>query len=420
LACSALPNDSLAGAIALIRRGTCDFADKVNHAARAGAVAAVIYQDGDRIYPFNILGLSDTSIPTVMVGAATGAVLQEHLRAHPGAHLTIDPRAPQADAVFDEVADFSSRGPSIDAGAIKPELVAPGYDLYTATQKFDDQGDLYDPSGYTYVGGTSYAAALTAGAAALVMQQRPGFDPAKIKSAVVNTASDIRDETGRPSVIASGAGKLNISAAVKTTVTVEPSTLSFGILEPASLPVSLALRLANSGPAPVSLRLSVLGSRDQSAEVRLSQSTVDLDTGQDATLTVQLAGERPEPGAYEGYVVIEGGEVPLRVPYLYLVSDGAPDTYFYLFGDGYIGSPNEENIKLEFRVTDRYGVPAPDLEVVFRVTRGNGRISYADETTDVVGKAAAIVSLGSAAGEYEFTAEVAGFENIPFSLRVRR
>jgi hypothetical protein len=182
----------------------------------------------------------------------------------------------------------------------------------------------------------------------------------------------------------------------------------------------LALRVANSGAEAVSLRLSVSGSRDQSAEIRLSHSTIDLEGGQEATLTVQLAGERPEPGAYEGYVLIEGGQVPLRVPYLYLVSDGVPDTYFYLFGDGYIGSPNAEDIKLEFRVTDRYGVPVPDLEVIFRVTRGNGSISYADQTTDVVGKAAAIVSLGSAVGEYEFTAEVAGFENIPFSLRVRR
>jgi hypothetical protein len=60
----------------------------------------------------------------------------------------------------------------------------------------------------------------------------------------------------------------------------------------------------------------------------------------------------------------------------------------------------------------------PDLNVVFRATKGNGRISYADAQTDVVGKAAAIVSLGSAAGDYEFTAEIAGFETIPFRLTV--
>jgi hypothetical protein len=168
------------------------------------------------------------------------------------------------------------------------------------------------------------------------------------------------------------------------------------------------------------LRLSAAGSRDRAAQIQLSHSTLDLEPGREATVTVQLTGERPEPGAYDGYVLIEGGQTPLRAPFLYLVSDGVPDTYFYLFGNGYTGSPNEEGIKLEFRITDRYGVPLPDLDVVFRVTRGNGRITFADETTDVVGKAAAVVSLGSASGEYEFTAEVAGFENIPFRLRVAR
>ena len=44
LACSALPAGSLAGAIALIQRGTCFFSDKINNAQNAGAIAVVIYQ----------------------------------------------------------------------------------------------------------------------------------------------------------------------------------------------------------------------------------------------------------------------------------------------------------------------------------------------------------------------------------------
>jgi subtilisin family serine protease len=75
LACSPLPEGSLAGKIALIRRGACDFIDKVEHAARAGAAAVVIYQDGDLFYPFNILGLSEASIPAVMVGGAGVSLL---------------------------------------------------------------------------------------------------------------------------------------------------------------------------------------------------------------------------------------------------------------------------------------------------------------------------------------------------------
>src|SRR5207253_5635200 len=43
LACSALPANSLAGAVALILRGSCTFQIKVNNAQRDGAVAAIIY-----------------------------------------------------------------------------------------------------------------------------------------------------------------------------------------------------------------------------------------------------------------------------------------------------------------------------------------------------------------------------------------
>ena len=44
LACSPLAAGSLAGAIALIQRGTCVFSDKINNAQNAGAVAVILYQ----------------------------------------------------------------------------------------------------------------------------------------------------------------------------------------------------------------------------------------------------------------------------------------------------------------------------------------------------------------------------------------
>ncbi len=43
-ACSALGNNNLAGTIALIQRGDCGFAVKINNAQKAGAVGVIIYQ----------------------------------------------------------------------------------------------------------------------------------------------------------------------------------------------------------------------------------------------------------------------------------------------------------------------------------------------------------------------------------------
>src|SRR5260370_16777529 len=90
---------------------------------------------------------------------------------------------------FDTVAFFSSYGPAIGDGTIKPDLVAVGTGVYTATQTYDPNGDLYDPTGFIATDGTSFAAPFVAGAIALVKQVDPGFTPAQFKSAVINTAN---------------------------------------------------------------------------------------------------------------------------------------------------------------------------------------------------------------------------------------
>ena len=73
------------------------------------------------------------------------------------------------------------RGPSIgvfpvnatEKLAVKPELVAPGVGIYTATQKLDPSGQAYHASGYTAVTGTSYAVPIVAGAVAILKQKNP-------------------------------------------------------------------------------------------------------------------------------------------------------------------------------------------------------------------------------------------------------
>ena len=127
------------------------------------------------------------------------------------------------DQFADDIAYFSSRGPSIGESLIKPEIVAVGTDLYMATQQYDPNGDMWSPNGYTAAQGTSFATPMVAGAAALVKQANPGFGPAELKSAVVDTAvrrdqlADF-DENGVQvpvSVTAAGAGKLDAGEAVE-------------------------------------------------------------------------------------------------------------------------------------------------------------------------------------------------------------
>ena len=166
LACSPLPAGSLTGRIALIQRGTCYFMDKANFAQAAGAIAVVLMQtDGIETLPPTLF-IRPTAIPVVTVGSTDAKAIKAFLAANADGNVTLDPAFASADnPAVSQVAAFSSRGPSIGNFAVardfalKPELVAPGVDVYTATQKYDPNGDAYNATGYTTVNGTSYAVA---------------------------------------------------------------------------------------------------------------------------------------------------------------------------------------------------------------------------------------------------------------------
>jgi len=419
-ACSPLTNGSLDGAIALILRGDCGFATKVVNAQKAGAAGVVLYHAENNVI-FSPTGLEETGIPAVLIANRDGQSLKGFLATHPDRPVTLDATLKAENAPADEVAFFSSQGPNIGTGGIKPELVAVGTDLYMPTQNFDPNGDMYDLGRYTNTQGTSFAAPMVAGAAALVKQRNPSWGPAQLKSAVVNTAAsrDLVDYDYNGTAIAArvtavGAGKLNAADAVRANVTVSPSTLDFGVIGTGALP-SIGLRITNNSNA--ALQLSVQP-RDTDRNARVTLSASSAPAGQTTQITARLEGTRPAPGQYEGAVVIRGGAVDLRVPYLYLAGDGAAFNIFPLRGYEFEGNVSELLGTLWFKVVDRYGVPVAGLPVRFRPTLGGGKIELADERTDEIGIGVAKVSLGPQLGEQEFTAEAGGL-TVYFNGRAR-
>lgn len=125
--------------------------------------------------------------------------------------LRDDPTAGNAE----QMAAFSSRGPTLD-GRVKPDVVAPGtWNLSGYSTAFQEQYDpspnpvdgLYQYDGwgipandaYKYMGGTSMAAPLVAGAAAVVRdfyQKTRGHNAsaALVKAVLINSAVDLLDE----------------------------------------------------------------------------------------------------------------------------------------------------------------------------------------------------------------------------------
>ena len=422
LACAALPASSLNGAIALVQRDPtqCDFATKARNVQAAGALGVVIYLNGGDA-PFAPLGVAGTGIPAAIIGTTDGQTLKSYLQSHANAQVVMDPAlTAYDDPSFDTMADFSSRGPSIGYNEIKPEVVAPATGIYTATQRYDTNGEMYSATRYTVAEGTSFAAPMVAGALALV-EQKTGFSPAQLKSAVVNTASTGIQEGGPARLSAVGGGKLNVQAAVETNVTVDPATLSFGALAAGALPAQISRVVYNNSGSQLTLAIAQT-TPDSNAHLQLSQATIPAGQAR-TTLTVSLVGKLPAPGAYEGAITITGGAVPLRVPYSYLVSDNVPYNLFPINNGDFIGVVNSqipyESIAL--RAVDQYGVPVEGAPVTWTGTQGGTTIDTTvfDPKTALYGVAGAWVYLGPNPGAQEFTATVGTTQPLVFKFQGR-
>ena len=111
----------------------------------------------------------------------------------------------------DHVVDFSSRGPGV-IGDIKPDLMSIGaYGFVpSAITKLPDE-----PSeSFSVFGGTSMAAPITAGSAALVVEslkeKSVSYDPFTIRNLLMSSASDLRSDP-----LTQGAGLVNALDAVR-------------------------------------------------------------------------------------------------------------------------------------------------------------------------------------------------------------
>ena len=425
VACSPLAASSLAGAVALIQRGTCALFDKVTNAHNAGALAAVIYQSSAREEISSQQFLQSTGIPSMLIEASSGDELKAYVAANPAAQATLDP----AWTAFEEptgnsVWPASSRGPSpgsfgdTPTNVIKPELVAVGAAVYTATQKLDPNGDNYNATGYTSVTGTSYAVGMVAGAAALVKQKYSGMSPlltpaqlsALLKSAVVNTASpDVNDASGVARANSAGSGRLNVADAVNVAATLDPATISFGAITSTTVNISRTLRITNVSSSQAAFNLAVQPrDLDSSLTVQVTPATVTLAPGMSETVTVALRGNRSPVGSYEGVIAVTGAGPTLRLPYLYIVPSGVPADVYPIRNGSFLGGVDDTGWLLALRVVDQFGVPVVGTPVRFNVVSGGGTITLGNDRSFRLGISGARVSLGATGGDKIFNAMVGG------------
>lgn len=114
----------------------------------------------------------------------------------------------------DQVAEFSSRGPTVVDGIHKPDLLAPGVSIYgplSPGSQMDTPDFPHDKGGYFAISGTSMATPMVAGLAAVLLQANPSLSQADVKSIMVKSCDDyLGDEQN-----AQGAGVINAEKALK-------------------------------------------------------------------------------------------------------------------------------------------------------------------------------------------------------------
>ncbi|MEQ9299993.1 MAG: S8 family serine peptidase, partial [Cyclobacteriaceae bacterium] len=119
-----------------------------------------------------------------------------------------------ASAYESEIAYFSSKGPVGSTYDIKPDVLAPGV-MIESTLPDQDYGNK---------DGTSMAAPMVAGLAALIKQRHPTWDAKKIKSAICTSSKDLGHE-----VMSQGSGLVDAMNALETSLLVHPTQLNYGL-----------------------------------------------------------------------------------------------------------------------------------------------------------------------------------------------
>jgi minor extracellular serine protease Vpr len=223
LGCNATdyPAGGAHGALVIVARGTCSFDQKWTNAATAGAAAVGVVNNAAGFFsplltnptiPFIALQQSDTALFAGQPSPVSASLAFANV----------------PDVTFRLAASFSSGGPRSGDGALKPNVTAPGVNVFST--------DIGTGSGGLFESGTSMATPHVAGVAALAVQAHKDWKEPGVRAAVVQTASPSALLDYSPRI--EGSGLVQAVGATATNVTAHAEDdeghlglLSFGVAE---------------------------------------------------------------------------------------------------------------------------------------------------------------------------------------------
>ncbi|MBE0576909.1 MAG: S8 family serine peptidase [Desulfuromonadales bacterium] len=192
------------------------------------------------------------------------------------------------------ISDFSARGPSACDGTIYPEVVAPGFLVWTSDLT---AGGAF-PFSYAQVSGTSFSTSHVSGVMALLLSAFPGVSVDAIETALKQSATDL-GAVGADNVY--GFGLIDSLAAfnylsgqqdISVTDSISPETdglIAFGEIPPQTI-ASATVSVRNSGSLP--LLLGVVDDSSVAAPFSVTSdscSGMRLDAGESCSIGVNFA-----------------------------------------------------------------------------------------------------------------------------------
>lgn len=278
--------------------------DTVEEATSAGALSVIV----DGPLPAGAFSL-DVPAGVPVVGLAQGVVAE--VRAMLAAGIPVTVAIGNVEVASREaggsIAAFSSRGLVLD-GTLKPDLAAPGVSVPTSEPGRGDDGEVR----FGTISGTSAAAAVTAGVAAVLAQGRPSLGARSLHGLLVGSAqrADL-DPT------ASGAGLVDLRAAVQQELLAEPALLSFGAVA-GPFGAERRVLVTNVSTRRLSVTVGSTAIAPKGVEITTDPQRFRLRPGRTTTVVVRAdTGElSEEAGAATGELVLGIGDSPaVHVPW---------------------------------------------------------------------------------------------------------
>jgi len=293
-------DQNVAGTIVVTQRGVCARVARPIFGQQAGAAAVVMINNTAGLPPFEgeITSNPDTgeeftvTIPFLGVRGVLGPAPTadgDQLVASDGTSTTMEPTT-VTNPGYQAFASFTSGGYRNVDSMFKPEITAPGVSVVSTGIGTGNRSAT--------ISGTSMAAPMTAGAAALVIDANPTWTAEHVKAALMNTADATSAKILGYDPRRGGSGVVDARKAVDTAGWISTSngrvSLSYGYDESSTPTYSetQSLTLNNSGGSAITYDLSaafVPGTPIGAATMAFTPSSVTVPAGGSAVVHATLS-----------------------------------------------------------------------------------------------------------------------------------